>query len=159
VSGSILWQNAHMGDTNRGYAHRIDIGADTLRVWGALTDARHLARWCAPGAAVKPRAGGSFRARVDRVNELDAHIDVFEPGRRLRLVHVPARRAPPVEAVIVDDLLLEGRGGATIVRLLGSGFPGAESWDGDYLRLRIDWERALARLKVFLEKNLDEEVA
>lgn len=146
-----------MSEASRGYAHRIDIAADSTRVWTALTDARHLARWCAPGAAVKPRAGGSFRASVDRVNEVDAHIDVFDPGRRLRLVHIPAHGAPPAEAVIVDDLLLECRGGATIVRLLGSGFPSGGPWDAHYLRLRAGWERALARLKVFLEKNLDRE--
>lgn len=146
-----------MSEATRGYAHRVDISADSRRVWNALTDARHLGRWCAPDAAVSARAGGSFRARVDRVNELDAHIDVFDPGRRLRLVHIPARDQPATESVIVDDLLLESRGDATIVRLLGSGFPAGGFWDGHYLRLRAGWERALGRLKVFLEKSLDQE--
>lgn len=147
-----------MTDDVRGYAHRVDIAADAARVWSALTDPKHLARWCAPGAAVRPRAGGLFRARVDRVNELDAHIDVFDPPRRLRLVHMRAPDQPEAQTAIVDDLLLECSGGETVLRLLGSGFP-AESgfWDMHYLRLRAGWERALARLKVFLEKNMDRE--
>jgi uncharacterized protein YndB with AHSA1/START domain len=147
-----------MPEKTRGYAHRVDIEADCERVWRALTEVRCLARWCAPDAAVKPRPGGSFRAKVDRVSELEAMIDVFEPGRRLRLIHMPARGAPRVESAIVDDLLLEAASRCTVVRILGSGFPEGGPWDAYYLRLRAGWERALARLKVYLEKNMDLEV-
>lgn len=146
-----------MGDGTRGYAHRIDILADGARVWRAFTEQRLLARWCAPDAAVRPRAGGSFRARLERADALEAHIDVFDPGRRLRLVHIPARGAPPADSAIVDDLLLDAVPRGTIVRLLGSGYPSGEFWDMHYLHLRTGWERSLARLKVFLEKNLDQE--
>ena len=45
----------------------------------------------------------------------------------------------------------------TIVRLLGSGFPDDSVWDPHYLRMRASWERALARLKVYLEKHMDKE--
>ncbi|HQX46346.1 MAG TPA: SRPBCC domain-containing protein, partial [Steroidobacteraceae bacterium] len=70
-----------MAGKQRGYAHRIDIDADTARVWQALTEPKALARWCAPGSSIKPRAGGSFRASVDRVSTIDAHIDVFDAQR------------------------------------------------------------------------------
>lgn len=141
----------------RGYAHRIDIEADTQRVWRALTEARALARWCAPGAMIKPRAGGSFRASVDRIGVIDAHIDVFDPGRRLRLIHMDQDDLPARGATLIDDFLLEADGSATIVRLLGSGFPDDKTWDPYFLRLRTSWERALARLKVYLDKKLDTE--
>lgn len=143
----------------RGYAHRIDIGADSARVWRALTESAMLSRWCAPGAAVRPRTGGSFRASVDRVDMLEAHIDVFDPGRRLRLIHMVRTDLPAADAALVDDLLTESAPEGTIVRLLGSGFPEDPAWDAYYLRLRVGWERALARLKVFLEKGLDEEMS
>lgn len=148
---------ARMAGKFRGYAHRIDIEADTGRVWSALTTSAALARWCAPGAAIKPRAGGSFRASVDRIGTIDAHIDVFDLRRRLRLIHMEQDGLPARDATLIDDFLLEADEGATIVRLLGSGFPDDPGWDPYYLRLRTSWERALARLKVYLEKNMDKE--
>ncbi len=141
----------------RGYAHRIDIEADTARVWWALTEAKALARWCAPGASIKPRQGGSFRASVDRIDTIDTHIDVFDAKRRLRLIHMEQANLPARGATLVDDFLLEADGGSTIVRLLGSGYPEDPAWDPYFLRLRASWERALARLKVYLEKNMDKE--
>jgi uncharacterized protein YndB with AHSA1/START domain len=144
-----------MADRTRGYAHRIDIAAEASRVWRALTDPGLLVRWCAKGATIKAREGGSFTAPFDGDYALDAHIDVFLPGRRLRLVHMRAAQLPESDAVIVDDFLIEGTD-TVIVRLLGSGFPDDEAWDPAYRGLRRSWERALARLKVLLEKNLDE---
>jgi uncharacterized protein YndB with AHSA1/START domain len=146
-----------MAGKYRGYAHRVDIAAASDRVWRALIEPAALSRWCAPGASVKPRPGGSFRASVDRVDTVEAHIDVFDARRRLRLIHMERRDLPSADTALVDDFLLEGDGQATIVRLLGSGFPDDPMWDAYYLRLRTGWERALARLKVYLEKNMDKE--
>jgi uncharacterized protein YndB with AHSA1/START domain len=143
-----------MAERTRGYAHRIDIAADVERVWAAMTDTAALARWCSPNAEMRAKPGGSFRASVDRVVELDAHIDVFEPGRRLRLIYLPAKALPPANSAIVDDFLMQpGPKGGTLVRLLGSGIPDAPAWDAPYMRLRMGWERAMARLKVFVEKQ------
>ncbi|MGQ0835110.1 MAG: SRPBCC family protein [Gammaproteobacteria bacterium] len=147
-----------MAERTRGYAHRIDISADARRVWVALTDSASLARWCSPKAEVRAKAGGSFRASVDRVVELDAHIDVFEPGRRLRLIYLPNAALPPADSAIVDDFLVQSSAnGGTVVRLLCSGIPDSPAWDTPYLRLRTGWERAMARLKVFVEKQQSEE--
>lgn len=144
-----------MTDRTRGYAHRVDIVADGERVWRALTDQGHLRRWCAPDARIRPYAGGSFRASVDRVTELEAHIDVFEPGRRMRLIFLPSASLPATDSAIVTDFILEARPTGTIVRVLGSGIPGEAAWDTQYKRLRTGWERAMARLKVFVETQLD----
>ena len=145
-----------MADRTRGYAHRIDIDADSTRVWRALTEPALLVRWCARGTTIKPGENGSFFAPFEGGYQLDAHIDVFLPGRRLRLVHMPAPGLPDADSVIVDDFLIEGNG-PSIVRLLGSGFPEGGEWDNVYRQLRRSWERALARLKVLLEKKLDQE--
>src|SRR5579885_3052636 len=64
-------------------------------------------RWCSPQADIKPKPGGLFRASVDRVVELEAHIDIFEPGRRLRLIYLPSQELPPAEVAIVDDFILD----------------------------------------------------
>lgn len=101
---------------------------------------------------MRPRAGGLFRACVDRVTELEAHIDVCEPGRRLRLIYLPSKALPPADSALIDDFILEpAKGGGTILRLLGSGVPGAPEWDPQYLRLRAGWQAAMTRLKALIE--------
>src|SRR5579864_612374 len=143
-----------MRDRGRGYAHRVDIAAEPAEVWEALTQSEHLARWCSPQAQIRPQKGGLFRATVDRVTELEAHIDVFEPGRRLRLIHLPSQAWPPSTSAIVDDFILEPAEAGTIVRLLGSGIPGTTEWQAAYGRLRLGWQQAMARLKVFVENQM-----
>ena len=142
-----------MGDKERGYAHRVDIQADAQRVWHALTDLGELRRWCSPAAEISPRHGGHFRASVDRVTEFEAHIDVFEPERRLRLMYLPSSGLPRADTVMVDDFILDPVPGGTIVRLLGSGVPATPEWDTQYRRLRTSWQQAMTRLKVFVEQQ------
>jgi uncharacterized protein YndB with AHSA1/START domain len=142
-----------MSERDRGYAHRVDILADADEVWRAITETECLARWCSPQAELQPRQGGLFRACIDRVTELEAHIDVFEPERRLRLIYLPNPALPPLATVIIDDLILDAVPGGTVVRLLGSGVPGAPEWDTQYLRLRTSWHQALNRLKIFVEQQ------
>jgi uncharacterized protein YndB with AHSA1/START domain len=142
-----------MSERERGYAHRIDILADASQVWRALTDAEQLTRWCSPAADIRARQGGLFRASVDRVTEFEAHIDVFEPERRLRLMYLPSSGLPRADTVMVDDFILDRVPGGTIVRLLGSGVPATAEWDTQYWRLRTSWQQAMTRLKVFVEKQ------
>jgi uncharacterized protein YndB with AHSA1/START domain len=143
-----------MRDRGRGYAHRVDIAADADQVWRALTEPEHLAKWCSPGAQIRAQKGGLFRASVDRVTELEAHIDIFEPARRLRLIYLPTPSLPSSEDPIVDDFILDAKEPGTILRLLGSGFPPTAEWNRQYQRLRLGWQQALTRLKVFTEKQL-----
>jgi uncharacterized protein YndB with AHSA1/START domain len=143
-----------MADRERGYAHRVDIVAEPDRVWQALTEVAQLRLWCSPAADVRARQGGLFRASVDRVTEFEAHIDVFEPGKRLRLIYLPAAELPKASSVMVDDFILDAVPGGTIVRLLGSGVPATLEWDTQYRRLRMSWQQALTRLKVFVEQQL-----
>ena len=142
-----------MGEKSRGYAHRVDIEADAAQVWQAITEPQSLKRWCSPDAELQPRQGGLFRARVDRVTELEAHIDVFDSGRRLRLIYLPNPALPRSDSVLTDDLIIEAVPGGTVVRLLGAGVPGEPEWDTQYWRLRTAWQQALNRLKVFVEKK------
>jgi uncharacterized protein YndB with AHSA1/START domain len=143
-----------MSDKPRGYAHRVDIAAETEKVWRALTTPECLTLWCSPRADVKAKPGGLFRASVDRVIELEAHIDVFEAGRRLRLIYLPTKELPPSDTAIVDDLILDPTEPGTIVRLLGSGIPSTPDWDAQYKRLRLGWQAAMTRLKVFVERQM-----
>ncbi len=148
-----------MSDKVRGYAHRVDVAADVERVWRALSEPASLTRWCSPKAQIRARPGGLFRASVDRVTELEAHIDVFEPTRRMRLIYMSTPSLPPADSVLVDDFILEADPAGTILRVLGSGYPTRAEWDVPYLRLRTGWQQALSRLKVYLEKQLDRETS
>lgn len=140
-------------EKTRGYAHRLDLRIGVIPVWAALTDSRRLAQWCSPGAAISARPGGLFRACVDRVTELEACIDVFVPGKRLRLIYLPSAALPPAESALVDDFILEPTNAGMILRLLGSGVPGAPEWDIPYLRQRTGWQAALVRLRALLEAS------
>lgn len=143
-----------MTGRTRGYAHRVDIAAAVPAVWNALTDSRSLALWCSANAEISARQGGSFRANVDRITETEAHIDIYEPQRRMRLIHLSASGVPSSEATLVDDFMLDEAPGGATLRLLGSGFPVEEIWDGFYLRRRAGWGSALARLKVLVEREI-----
>jgi hypothetical protein len=95
-------------------------------------------------------------------SEMDAHIDVLVTAQRLRLILMPSAGMPPADAAssesaIVEDFLFERLPPAgSSVRLLSSGVPAAQAWVTYYLQRRRHWELALTRLKVFLEKGLDE---
>lgn len=138
----------------RGYAHRVDIEAPPSRVWSALIEPALLSRWLGPNAVVKPRAGGRFSVTLDPGIEREALIDIFEPNRRLRLVYLTPPAMPAFEGAVVDDYLIEPEGATTIVRLLGSGIPEGKLWDGHYMKLRTNSERALARLKLLMERKV-----
>ena len=67
-----------------------------------------------------------MRVSVDRVTEFEAHIDVYMPQRRMRLVYLPSPHLP-ADCTMVDDFVLDAGSARAIVRLLGSGIPaGAE---------------------------------
>jgi uncharacterized protein YndB with AHSA1/START domain len=133
----------------------VDIAGDVQAVWRAFTEAAHLAKWCSPGAQIRAYRGGLFRASVDRVTEMEAHIDVFEPGRRIRLIYLPSPTLPATDTAIVADFIMESAPTGTIVRVLASGIPDGPAWDTQYKRMRMGWERAMARLKVFVETQME----
>ena len=146
-----------MGDRIRGYAHRVDIVGDVPAVWRAFTEGVHLVRWCAPDAHLRPRAGGLFRASVDRVTRMEAHIDVYEPNRRLRLIYLETEALPVAETAIVADFILEpatAPAAGSILRVLGSGIPEGSQWDTQYKRMKVGWAAALSRLKVYVETQM-----
>ena len=143
---------APMAERARGYAHRIDVRAPVDLLWRGLIEPPLLAKWYGPGARIAARAGGRYLVCADRDLEREAHIDVFEPARRLRLIYMPPRNLPANDAVVVDDFILNTEGEIAVLRLLGSGFPQDESWDSYYQRLRGGWATALARLKVCIER-------
>jgi uncharacterized protein YndB with AHSA1/START domain len=142
----------------RSFAHRVDVGAPVERTWRAFTDSRILERWTTAGATVTPREKGRMHVMFGEGVELDALIDVLVTPQRMRLILLPTRGMPGTDAVIIEDFLFERASPtASVVRLLSSGVPSKPAWVTYYLSKRRYWELALTRLKVFLEKGLDQE--
>jgi uncharacterized protein YndB with AHSA1/START domain len=137
----------------RGFAHRIDITASPMQVWTALSAPGLVPLWLGADAKVTPRQGGSWSVTVAPGVARDAMIDVFEPPRRLRLIYLPPAGLPAFDGAVVDDILLDGDGGGTIVRLLCSGVPDLPEWTPVYAKVRATAERALTRLKLVVEQR------
>jgi uncharacterized protein YndB with AHSA1/START domain len=137
----------------RGYAHLVEIDVPVGRVWRALTDPGLMRIWAGQEAEIDARQGGYYRLGLRRAGGREAHIDIFDVNRRLRLIYLNSRDTPAGDSAVVDDFLLDVRKGegTASLRLLGSGVPDAAEWDKPYMRMRMNWERFLARIKVTLE--------
>jgi uncharacterized protein YndB with AHSA1/START domain len=135
----------------RGYAHLVEAKVPVGRVWRALTEPSLIRIWRNTEAEVDPRQGGLYRTGVPGTDLREAHIDIFEPNRRLRLIYLNSRDFPRCSSAIVDDFLLDVKPGRTAIRLLGSGVPETQEWDRPYVKIRMGWERVLARMRVMLE--------
>jgi uncharacterized protein YndB with AHSA1/START domain len=137
----------------RGYAHLVEVAVPVARLWRALTDPALVRIWSGQEAEIDPREGGLYRIGKRGAGGREAHIDVFEVNRRLRLIYLSGPDTPASDSAVVDDFLLDVRKseGMTSLRLLGSGIPESPTWDSSYVKMRLGWERFMARIKVTLE--------
>ena len=72
----------------RGYAHLVEIDVPVARVWRALIDPGLIRIWSGKEAQIDPRKGGMYRLGERNGEHRDAHIDIFEENRRLRLIYL-----------------------------------------------------------------------
>jgi uncharacterized protein YndB with AHSA1/START domain len=137
----------------RGYAHLVEVDVPVARVWRALIDPGLIRIWSGQEAEIDPRKGGSYRIGKRSASAREAHIDIFEVNRRLRLIYLNNPDWPAADSAVVDDFILDVRkgDGKTSLRLLGSGIPETAEWDQSYARIRMGWERFMARIKVTVE--------
>jgi uncharacterized protein YndB with AHSA1/START domain len=131
----------------------VEIEVPVGRVWRALTEPGLIRIWSGHEAEIDARKGGVYRLGVGSDSTREAHIDIFEVNRRLRLIYLNGSDWPPGDSAVVDDFILDVRKGEgkTSLRLLGSGVPETPAWDKSYVRIRMGWERLMARIKVCLE--------
>lgn len=99
----------------------IELGVPVEQVWQAITTPEGLRCFLADQADVEPGVGGHIQIGWDGQLMDPATIEVWEPGRRLRL------RGNGVG----EEWILESRGGRTVVRLVFSGY-GDTDWDETY---------------------------
>ena len=154
-----------MRPADRGYMQTLRCDAPLAQLWRALVQPEALRLWHAEEAWVDPRPGGSYRYRSRLFGTRQAHIDIIDPGRRLRLVYDPNPHwPPPGDSVITEDFLFDTRGTGTArsqsqLRVLGSGVPASPEWSATYRRLQAGWAVAFSYLQRCLESRQLEQVA
>jgi uncharacterized protein YndB with AHSA1/START domain len=139
---------------SRSHENEIEIDAPPADVWRALTEGEELARWFAVAAEVEPGVGGSWKVSWDESPVAAfGRIEVWEPGRHLRLVGEGTR---PGEAVVrVEDfelVALDG-GARTLLRVVSSGFGSDASWDDEFEGTKNGWAVFVRNLRHYLERH------
>jgi uncharacterized protein YndB with AHSA1/START domain len=143
----------------RSYLQTLRCKAEPERIWQALILPEALRLWHADAAVIDPRRGGCYSYRSRLFGQRDARIDVFEPGRRLRLVFLPNPRWPAAgRNAIIEDFLLDVRPTGTReaqgqLRLIGTGVPPAAEWNATLKRLQAGWAVAFSYLQRQLESG------
>ena len=129
----------------------VEIAAPASEVWKALTTAEGIASWFAPGASVEPGAGGKMTISWGEGMEFTTHIAIWEPERHLQTTSERPEPAPPN----VIDYFIEGRGGATVLRLVHSGFDASADFDSEYESTGHGWAIFMKLLKHSAEHGID----
>lgn len=136
--------------------YEIEVAAPVEAVWKALTDAAELTRWFPIEAEVKPGVGGTIRLSWGPDYEGTAPISIWEPNRHFQWKEVapaaPGEKDSGGRAIVID-WVLEARGGRTILRLVNSGFTGADWEEEYYSSLEYGWVFMLTNLKHYLERH------
>lgn len=147
----------------RSIEREVEIDAPIEDVWKALTEAEGLTRWLCEEARVTPGVGGSYWVSWGEGQAGESRIEVWEPGRRVRLRNLPweakeglssqyneeAASATPM----IQEYTIESRGGKTVLRLVDSGMPASPEWDGMYDGKTRGWEMFFYALRHYLEKH------
>ena len=154
-----------MRPAERSYLQTLRCDIPLAQLWRALVQPEALCLWHAKEAWIDARPGGSYRYHSRLFGLRQAHIDVIEPSRRLRLVYDPNPQwPPPGNSVIVEDFLFDTRGTGTArvqsqLRILGSGVPAGPAWSATHRRLQAGWAVAFSYLHRCLDAGQLEQLA
>lgn len=126
-----------------------EIAATPEEVWVALSTADGLRRWFPLDARVTPGASGSIWLSWGPGCEGEAPIHIWEPNTRFGWTesYGDDEAGRPIEVAV--DFTLEGRAGATIVRLVQSGLGASSEWDEMYDALKDGWTHFLFNLAFY----------
>jgi uncharacterized protein YndB with AHSA1/START domain len=150
----------------RSIEREIEIDAPIEDVWKAITEAEEITRWFSEEARVTPGVGGSYWVSWGEGQSGDSRIEVWEPGRRLRVRNLPWEAKEGLSSqynedaasatAIIQEYTLETRGGKTILRVVDSGMPDSPEWDGMYDGKTRGWEMFFYALRHYLQKHRGE---
>lgn len=139
---------------DRQFEVEIELDAPVEAVWKALSEGEEISRWFSFEASVDPPGpGGNVWVSWGESWEGDSRIDVWEPGKRLRLVNLSSDEEPSSDSPVAVDYILEGRGGKTVLRVVHSGFGFGEPWDDYYDSISRGWQVFLRLLDYYLTRH------
>lgn len=124
------------------------VAATPEEVWGMLTTSEGLKRWFALDAKVEPGLGGSVWLSWGPGAEGEAPIDRWEPNKHFAWAEDHGR-AEPVRV----DIHIEGRDGATLVRIVQSGLSAEAEWDEMYDALTDGWTYFMHNLVFYFQHH------
>lgn len=128
--------------------NEIGIAADPARVWEAWADPARIADWFVERAVGRATDGGRVTWAWDRFGlEIEQEVLVADPPRRLLL-----RARDPDRGTSVLEVVLEGDGGQTVVRVVQSGFGGGPDADAAAEGVDSGWAIALGLLRLYMER-------
>jgi uncharacterized protein YndB with AHSA1/START domain len=155
----------------RKFETEIEIKAPVEAVWQALTDADELTRWFPPQATITPGVGGKILWSWLGITDWHLNVEQWQPHEHLRAVYdlktevivktdeqteaetaiklAAAGKGKPLQLAV--DFFLQGRGGATVLRLVHSGFGKGSPWDEEYDGISWGWLKELRSLRHYLE--------
>ena len=141
-------------DRSRTLTIETEIDASPEEVWKAISEGENIRRWFSPEARVTPGVGGSIWLSWGEGVEGEGTIDKWEPGKRFRWVEEwGSSEEGNRVALTAVDFHIETRGGATIVRLVHSGFSASADWDEYYDATEAGWTYFLWNLRHYLERH------
>jgi uncharacterized protein YndB with AHSA1/START domain len=139
---------------SRSFENEIEIAAPPADVWRALTDGEELARWFAVAAEVEPGEGGCWKVSWDESPVVEVgKIQVWEPGRHLRLAQEGVRGAEAVVRIEDFELVALDGGARTLLRIVSSGFGSDASWDDEFEGTKNGWAVFIRNLRHYLERH------
>lgn len=133
--------------TARQVEREILLDATVESVWRALTDPIELVRWFPLRAQVRPGVGGEIRMDWADGDAMGGPIEVWQPGRHLRIGADPGAAVP----IATDYYLRAPAAGGTVLRVVSSGFGPDEDWDELYGAWGRGWDFELRGLRHYLQ--------
>jgi uncharacterized protein YndB with AHSA1/START domain len=128
----------------------IETSATPQQAWEAWADPEKIAHWFVDRASGEAKPGGSMTWFFDEFGYvLPYKVVDAEPGK----LFVLKWEAPQGGPVGILEVTIERRGGATLIRLVNSGFREDAAWNDEYEGVVSGWKMSLAILKYYLENH------
>ena len=125
--------------------------ATPQQAWEAWANPAKIAQWFTDGARGEAKPGAQMTWIFDKFGEFSYDVVDAIPGQLLVLGgQLPDRPPFLLEVTITRD------SGATVIRVVNSGFLHGGNWDEEYEGVASGWEMSLAVLKRYLEHHFGE---
>lgn len=143
-------KSPHYEHERRVIRTEMETSATPQQAWEAWADPEKIAQWFVDRAAGEAKPGGTMTWFFDEFGYvLPYKVVDAEPGKLFVLKWEAAHGMPAG----ILEVTIERKGGATLVRLVNSGFREDAAWNDEYEGVVSGWKMSLAILKYYLENH------